>query len=299
MSNTNDNKLSFEEFTEKLKMNLRKIYQGCKITTVTVTKNNGHRLTGITIKSDESNISPNIYLNGFYEEYREGVPLEDILNGIQALYEEYRITGYVDISSIRNFESAKSKICCRLINADRNRELLQTLPYRLYQDLAIIYYIPMSTRQENDAIITIRNDLMNYWQTDEATLYARAKENTPQLFEACIQPINDLIHGLSYDEPLADISMYVVRNNSSSGGAAVILYEDVLREFADTYDDFYILPSSIYEVIFVPVYAVDPEKEDLGGMVREVNSTAVSPEDQLSDHVYYYHADTGTVEICR
>lgn len=297
MKNIN-RKITFEEFTEKVRSELQQMYPDCRITTAIVTKSNDRQLTGITIRSSESNIAPNIYLDGFYEEYQDGMPLEAIFHCIQELYKEYRITGYVDVRSIQDFDAAKNIICYRLINADRNREFLQTLPYRLYHDLAIIYYIPMSTRHDNDGIITVQNSLMDCWKVDEATLYKYASKNTSRLFGACVQPMTDLLQELGCDEVREDIPMYVARNRSSSGGAAVMLYEDVLQEFADTHDDFYILPSSTYEVIFLPAYTVDPEREGLGDIVREVNGRAVLPEDQLSDHVYYYHADTGRMEIC-
>jgi hypothetical protein len=42
----------------------------------------------------------------------------------------------------------------------------------------------------------------------------------------------------------------------------------------------------VHEVIVLPAELAD--KSPMASMVREVNATTVSPEEQLSDHVYMY-----------
>ena len=58
--------------------------------------------------------------------------------------------------------------------------------------------------------------------------------------------------------------------------------------------NFYILPSSIHEIIAVPASG-GFEIAMLYSMVKEVNSTAVSEEDFLSDIVYFYDGNKITV----
>ena len=53
--------------------------------------------------------------------------------------------------------------------------------------------------------------------------------------------------------------------------------------------DFFILPSSIHELLVVPKQD-GMELSDLEAMVQEVNATQVAPEEKLSDHVYEYDA---------
>ena len=93
--------------------------------------------------------------------------------------------------------------------------------------------------------------------------------------------------------------MHILRNNGSSGGAAALLNAEILREFAGRHGDFYIFPSSIHEVILHPVAmpGMVLEKEDVSSMVRDVNQAQVAPDEVLSDNAYYYHADTGEIEI--
>ena len=60
--------------------------------------------------------------------------------------------------------------------------------------------------------------------------------------------------------------------------------------------DFYILPSSLHEIILMRE-DMAPEMETLREMVQEINSTQVLVEDYLSDSIYYYDRNTKEVTI--
>jgi len=82
--------------------------------------------------------------------------------------------------------------------------------------------------------------------------------------------------------------MFVLSNNLRHFGAACILYNRVLEDIGNQLnEDFYILPSSIHEVIILPI-SFKPESIELNEMIKEINKTQVSEEEVLSDHAYYY-----------
>ena len=78
--------LSFKEFQEYAEMNLKDAlppeYENAKVTLNTVTKNNGMVLTALTVLPDGQNVAPNIYLDGFYAEYKAGSDLSTIMDEI-------------------------------------------------------------------------------------------------------------------------------------------------------------------------------------------------------------------------
>jgi hypothetical protein len=77
-------------------------------------------------------------------------------------------------------------------------------------------------------------------------------------------------------------------NENQCGGAASILYPNLLSEFAEEMDqDLYVLPSSIHEVLLLPT-ATRCADEELNRLVQAVNSDQLPLSQQLSDHVYYY-----------
>ena len=61
-------------------------------------------------------------------------------------------------------------------------------------------------------------------------------------------------------------------------------------------NDYYILPSSVHEVIIVP-YSEILVCSKLDEMVREINITQVEEEDVLSNHVYLYDRGSGKLRV--
>ncbi len=96
-------------------------------------------------------------------------------------------------------------------------------------------------------------------------------------------PCNNLIQ--------SDDIMFVLTNSLRSFGAVCILYEDILFHIGNLLrENFYILPSSIHEVIIIPESQA-PCKETLNEMIVEINESQVEREEVLSDHVYYYNRE--------
>jgi len=105
----------------------------------------------------------------------------------------------------------------------------------------------------------------------------------------------DIFNKMDSDDISAD--MFVLTNISRINGAACMLYEDVLSNFANSIDsDLYILPSSIHEVIIVP-QVNNLDKTELCQMVKEVNAEGVADDEILSDHVYVYNRTNHTITL--
>lgn len=80
---------------------------------------------------------------------------------------------------------------------------------------------------------------------------------------------------------------YLMSNTEKVNGAAAIIDPnnmDLARSYMQ--DDFYILPSSVHEVLLVKQNQMSVE--ELEDMVKTVNASAVALQDRLSDHVYKY-----------
>lgn len=61
-------------------------------------------------------------------------------------------------------------------------------------------------------------------------------------------------------------------------------------------EDFYILPSSIHEVIILPK-SKEIAKEELDAMIQDINHTQVDTEEVLSDHAYLYERGLGKIQM--
>ena len=63
-------------------------------------------------------------------------------------------------------------------------------------------------------------------------------------------------------------------------------------------DEFFILPSSLHEVLLLE----DEGQLDLGElltMVREINAEVVAPQDRLTDNAYRFSGSTGRITHCK
>ncbi len=280
-----------------------------------VLKNNDTHLTALTIKTENVNIAPTIYLDRFYSRYiMDEVDIPSICNEIVTIYNENRLSTPFDINEITDLESCRSRICFKIVNAERNKELLSDVPHMLlFGDIAVIFYILLSTNGVNgSATVTIHNGLFNEWDITTDELYALGMANTQRLLRGEVKSMaNTLLDMLGdrldeadanefYDMAVSEadlLPMYVCTNASKTNGAGTILYEGLLEDFsARTDSDFYILPSSIHEVILVPV-SDDMSPEHLRSIVHDVNSSEVAPDEYLSDHVYRYNRETNAITL--
>lgn len=288
-----------------------------KVSLQDVTKNNGVVLTGLTFTQKNINISPTVYLEDFYEKYREGTAMEDIIKEIREIYEKSKLDKDIDMDFFTEYEKAKGRIVYKLIHYDKNRELLKNIPHREYLDLAIVYYYLVDMKEFANATILIHNKHLDYWKVDESELYRIATENTPRLLKMHFCGMMDVLKELTEEDFWLEdkekgenddnrvfmeahsekdaTGMYVLSNVSRLYGASAVLYEGVLEYCYERLDgNFFILPSSVHEVILVPDEG-QVTREKLSQMVREVNATQVEEQEQLSDFVYYYNAENGGI----
>ncbi|MBQ6903291.1 MAG: hypothetical protein IJQ26_02115 [Lachnospiraceae bacterium] len=212
------------------------------------------------------------------------------------------------IDSLTDYASVKDKINCRLINAEHNAEYLSDKPHTMMDDLAVTYHVDLGETEQGHATTPVTNILMKQYGIDTDELHDVAIRNmdvlSPMSFKTMSETMAELMlpdmlsGGMSREEatdmvkgmfpPELDRGMYVLTNQSKHHGAAVILNPKTMDEITEKVGkEYYILPSSIHEVLIVPKRD-GMELKDLEGMVRDVNGTQVAPHERLSDHVFAY-----------
>lgn len=313
-NNTISKTMTMKLFAGAVKKALETVYGAeCSVELRDVTKNNNCCLTGLCIRKDDDNMAPVIYLDAFYEEYlQRGISIEEVCEEVIHTYKISKTNHKFNTSGVMDFYQVKDKICFKLVNTQRNQELLADVPHIKFLDLAIIYFILISKDSAGMDTIMVRNNIINMWDVDADELYIIALRNTQRLFRGTVSPISsvisEMINSDANDYSIEDIfdmevggadaiPMYVATNVDKINGAAVIFYDNLLKEFADRiHSDFFILPSSIHEVLLVPV-SFGADERGLAAMVRDVNATQVAADEVLSDNVYRYNRVTDRVEM--
>lgn len=308
--------LSFEEFQDYAEMNLADAlpeeYADAKITINKVVKNNGMVLTALTVLPDGQNVAPNIYLDGFYAEYRAGSDLKTVMEEMADMCmahidapQEFANIG----TDFQNFDYVKERVIMVAVSRERNAELLTQVPHHNKEDLALIYKVLVDSGKEGMGTITIRNEHMKFWNVTADDLKEMAEVNSKELLPAKVQSMDEVMREMfskdGMDEEMmeamfaerpADEQMFVISNESRVNGAAAMFYEGVLQKLSEKMgSDLYILPSSVHECIAVSCNMGTPE--GLAEMVSEINEGQVAPEERLSDHVYHYSAEKQTLTL--
>lgn len=288
--------MTYQEFQQFIVTKLQEHFDASASVSIRpIRKNNNVVLDGLTILEEGINVSPTIYLNTYYEAYKDGQSPESLLTDILKLYDANRPTDSIDIRFYTDFDNISNRILFKLIHYDKNEALLAEIPHFRYLDLAIVFYCLISTTPTGSATILIKNSHLSYWNISKENLLQYAKENTPRLLPHTMQTLSSLLE--EYGENLTDEddsdnsrshTIYVLSNRRKLYGACCMLYPNLLKETAKRLGSgLYILPSSIHEVLLIPA-TKDINPSALNLMVREVNDTQVADEEILADHIYYY-----------
>ena len=270
-------------------------------------RNNGVTLDGLTLQGPGAHLAPTIYLNPYYQKLIRGSSLESIVEEILQLYQTTPPPASLTAESVINFEYLKDKIMFRMIHNASNQVLLSDVPHIPYLDLSIIFFLSLERTETGQVTAMIHNSHLRIWNISLEDLKTSALANSPRLFPpvissmACI--IEEMNRGLNphfqetRPKPETPAPFYVLSNRSGINGAACILYEDVLKNFADGVEkNLIILPSSIHEVLLLPDDG-DISYAEMSRLVTHINRSEVPEEDRLSNQVYLYSRETGEVTM--
>lgn len=261
----------------------------------------------VTFTRGKETVSPVIYLDSIFESFSDGSKtMDECVGMIACMRKEFEADDRLNCMAdeLLHWECVKDSIYPALISISENKELLKSLPYTPFLDLATIYIIRREYTGIGNTSIKITNTMLNAYGIEKASLHMQAMAN----MEKDGHEMEDMMELLYRTVPeadrnkLPDISgleagrMYVLTNSRKLYGAAALLDSKLLaRSLGNTTS--FILPSSIHETIFVPV-SDGVDAESLNGIIREVNGTQLDVSERLSDHYYLYDGKSKRVKMC-
>lgn len=288
--------LNYEEFKDavasRIKDYLPDSYHDATISIVPVLKNNNLRLDGLTIRRKDESVCPNVYINGMYDQYKDGRELEEILYEIARIRQSHEGPLDLDIAAITDWEQVKPKVLVKLVNSAQNAEYLQGKPHTDIADLSALYYISLGSSPDGNMTTVITDALLSQYGISVDELHQTAISNMGSKARFCsmFEVLTELMgeNAPNDEQMLSDNAMFVLSNDTKINGFSVFLCPEVMDDVAQKIGtDFIVLPSSIHEGLIVP-RKPGMELDSLLSMVKEVNATQVSQEERVSDHVYLY-----------
>jgi len=276
-------------------------------------KNYDEELTGVMVSLPGEQVTPVIYLGGCYERYAEGANLDDVLRDLAQAVTDARTQSAMvgDPEAIMDFDFAKDKLQVRLFDTEANQKRLEPLVHHCLGDLTCAYSIVLSESQGNAMSVMVTPQIMEAWGVTKRQVHEAAMEADLErgvTLNAIGELIDSMLTGQEPDnyispEALADgirpdfegmgMALMCLSNGSRLNGASMIINPEVQANIAQVLGgNYYMLPSSIHEVLVLPDTVGGPKAAELGAMVKEINETQVAPQDRLSDKVQYYDAET-------
>ncbi len=286
--------MTYEHFLMRLEQCvMARTKDGEEIRQVQVLKNNGVRLDGFSYHMEGRREQPTVYVNQYYREGMGPEELGKIAELVLKIQRESRVLPEDDLLKLLDYNSMKSKIFYRLISKRKNEEFLAKAPWLPWLDMAIVFYLRIPERIVPDATALIYTSHLEHWGITMGELYRTASKNMSGL-SVSIEPMETFLESCGIES--GSSGMYILTNGRKEYGAAVIVDPEVQRMcYKRLGEDYYVLPSSIHELILLPgSFATTPE--DLCTLVQEVNENCVSPEDFLSGNVYFYSSVTGQLK---
>lgn len=290
--------MQYETFKEHILEQIHAHFQGTrKVSIQKIIKNNGLKLDGLIILEQGLNIAPTLYLNYYFQKYENGTCFSEIIEEILCDYERNRPRESINVSFFTEFSNVKYRIVYKLINYDKNAELLERIPHVPFLDLAIVFYCLAHSDGTGNATILIHNHHMERWGVSITELMKWACKNTPLLLPCELRSVKSMFPDSSKLDTTNLFPMFIMTNYSRLNGATTMIYKELLKEIAmEMESDLYILPSSVHEVLLLP--AKDKKAlSELSELVKQVNALEVSAEEILSDHAYYYSRDDNCVSM--
>lgn len=260
-------------------------------------------LTGVSIRHEDSMMAPVFYLEKSYQSFLEGKSLHQISQELVSAYRNQEIRS-LDPVDFMDYEKVKDKIRVRLVSKENNKAYYKQGPYRIRPMGAEVLYVELERQVENSMFAHVTNAMAEQWKVPKTELFDIALENTQSSNKVKFRSMDEIIHEMLAGEDaemqgVTPFPSYVLSNERGEYGATVVLYPNVLGQVREQLrDDYYILPSSLHELIILPKKACNMEVKELRSMVREINQQEVMPEEVLGNEIYEFNGATNKVKKC-
>lgn len=242
-------------------------------------------------RSKKVNTSPVVYIDNMYSYYKSCTNMDMTLQKAADIITE----GFNMVTDKYVYDkNIKDNIVLVLINAEANKELLKTIPHIKFLDLAFVFRWIITKNEYGFSGSIINDSLAKNIDLTTDKLFELAKKNTRRLLPPKVVTLKNALKAMNAPKGLLDNTpeypVFVLSNIYCVEGAAYIAFNDILAEIKNKLNEnFYILPSSINEVLIIPESFVTPQfvKE----MVRDVNNTVITQTEKLSDNIYFYNSN--------
>lgn len=292
--------MNYEEFLDFVKDAVGSIMPDAEVTKQHVEKLQGESYDGISVRPEGSVSSATINPGPAFEEYqKEPRRLAAVMSGLlSAIKDAAEHIPQADVDQFLNYSQVKDHLVMEMVPVKANQEMLMKIPHKTTEDIAAVYRINLASTMDQSSTILITNDLLAQYGISPEQLHHDAVAsqivNRPPTLRNMAEVMSEMMGGMM-DLPESPLWVACVEGNIH-GAAAVQCPEFMDRAAEQLGGDFFVLPSSVHECLFVPDNG-DFDRRELEHMVKTINESEVAPADRLSDRVYHYDSRDKVFEM--
>ncbi len=282
--------MNYDDFLEIAKTTAEKIFPDTDVSTCQVDKLQGASYKGLSVRFKEDNTGLSMDLSNAFKSFEKGEnslgqALQGVMDTIRNALKEIPRFNEEDLS---DYSRVKEHLVMQLIPVEGNQGMLKGLPHKKVEDLAVVYRVELNDPgHEYSALVT--DGMLKEFGITAEDLHRDAVISQMQHCPPTLENMSEIMSKMSggvFDVP--ESPLWVASVEGGLHGAAAVMLTDFMDEAAEKLGgNFFVLPSSIHECLFIPDDG-NADRKDLERMVRSVNRAEVSERDFLSNSVYHY-----------
>lgn len=290
-----NNKL-FNLFVEGLVEVFKEKYPEYEVVTKESIENNGMEECRLIVRKDDDTCMPAFRLRPMFDDHMKAIKqMADYIAEMAETCGTAAATHDVKTKAMNAVRNWRDLVQLTLVRGeDVNEAFLADKPHRSFLDMAIVYKLVLQQDEDGLATVTITDSLLQEMGCTLDELHQAALANTQRLNPMEIMNLSERMRQISHsEEPSEDVPVWILSVENKVDGAAAILYPNVLEAMSDVLggEGFYVLPSSVNEVLFLPKEGNDVEA--LREMVECANNAELEEKEILSYSVYEYTRGKG------
>ena len=249
-------------------------------------------LNGLLFVRKGTKCAPTLYVEDFYKEYKDGNDIGDLSRSAVEAVISSLATADVFEGNAESMLNDPDNYVVRLINRSRNNGYLEKLAVK-DAGCGFVYIV---SAEYGEYGVSLTKDILKAIGMTEEELFDAAIENSVRRYPALLCSLQESVF-TPHEEcenlldfgpghaPAAYGPAFVLTNSRFFWGAAALFYPGVIGRIHELLDDdFYVLPSSVHEVIVLAASGQEPEL--LADTIRAANRSVVREQEILADDLY-------------
>lgn len=273
-----------------------------------VKKDGGDLLNIIFAEHDDAYEVCSVHVEELYVAYQNGIRLNTIVDYICSdVLHAKSIYVYDKTKELMDYDTAKSRLFVRLINYDRNADILRDVVHKTLGDIVFTVYAIVDENEFGIVSTKVLKSMVKKWDKNEDDIFNEAIKNTYYLTPPRIYKWEGVLCDESYagesfmnDEDICDLdksfSGNILSTTRKTNGAVAVFLPGVAERIAELLDsDFYMVFTSIHEVMIHSTESgVDPK--DLKLVLQDTLRKVTPSSDYLTEKIYKYNRRTHKFE---